>query len=87
MREIRWFRALQKREEGFFLFIHLFLQERDNGFFSFVNLWKRLVEYEEAPGFLRPYDILEGILEKRIIPLGCGMMKRGIDEQGRQEQR
>jgi hypothetical protein len=63
--KVRWFRILQ---------------ERDDGFFSFVNLWKGLVEDKEAPGFLRFYDVLERILEKRFIPAGGEKMKRSVDE-------
>ena len=57
------------------------LQERDDGFFFFVDFWKRLVEYEETPGFLGFYDVLERILEERVIPAGGGIMERGVGEE------
>ena len=58
-----------------------FLQERDDGFFPLVDLWKGLVEHEEAPGFLGFYDVLQRILEERVIPVGGGMMERGVSEE------
>ena len=74
MRKIRWLSILQVRWLGI-------LQERDDGFFPFVDFWKRLVEYEETPGFLGFYDVPERILEERVIPAGCGMMERCVGEE------